>query len=571
MFKSILKKRDGAALVVVLLLLMVFSISYGGAVYVSNKNIEGSVQTQKYTQTYYSSESGINVMVELIKKEATSLTGSVGSFSEFKTILNGRVTNSGLVSDLVDYLSNGQYRSTAIDESPIVTVAQVSPVNDPENLRFNITSKSDSRTLETAVEFSASGEEEGEKVWFSKYALISSGNLNITGLTVTGGPIATTSMDPKSVTMGSYGSIEALHLRNNLLNIADNAFQSNYSNCKFLDYRLNATAWMSQYNPCQKMNATAEEKIDLDSFNVTMVMPAMPVNTGAKLAPLTLKNSSGNTFVIVDSNGNFSNETLSYVGGLPADYNGKLTYRFPQVSETFWNPNSNKFETSTAKASDVFYVPSVVMKPNRGYPTVFDVGDRNITIITDYLDLGSRFTVEGTGTVTFIVTASPSKGNNINFSGNSEPTGNPEDAKKIIIYVYGKNGTQMKSITIGGSASYYVSIMGEYLNASIGGSGGLFGNFISGGNKVSLNGGSTSAASLFYLSNPNAVFEMSGSGKFKGAVITHDFSSSGGSSIQYDASVFENIPFEITMPNFVDGVPAGPSVVSMVQDPVKEK
>ena len=49
------------------------------------------------------------------------------------------------------------------------------------------------------------------------------------------------------------------------------------------------------------------------------------------------------------------------------------------------------------------------------------------------------------------------------------------------------------------------------------------------------------------------------------------FSSSGGSSIQYDASVFENIPFEITMPNFVDGVPAGPSVVSMVQDPVKEK
>ena len=135
-FKSVLKKRDGAALVVVLLLLMVFSISYGGAVYVSNKNIEGSVQTQKYTQTYYSSESGINVMVELIKKEATSLTGSVGSFSEFKTILNGRVTNSGLVSDLVDYLSNGQYRSTAIDESPIVTVAQVSPVNDPENLRF---------------------------------------------------------------------------------------------------------------------------------------------------------------------------------------------------------------------------------------------------------------------------------------------------------------------------------------------------------------------------------------------------------------------------------------------------
>ena len=68
MFKSVLKKRDGAALVVVLLLLMVFSISYGGAVYVSNKNIEGSVQTQKYTQTYYSSESGINVMVELDQK-----------------------------------------------------------------------------------------------------------------------------------------------------------------------------------------------------------------------------------------------------------------------------------------------------------------------------------------------------------------------------------------------------------------------------------------------------------------------------------------------------------------------
>lgn len=556
-FKRILKKKDGAALVVVLLVLMVFSISYGGTIYVSNKNIESTIKSQEYTQDYYSAEIGINVMVELIKQEAQQLLDTQTNIDNFKALLINNVTISGLTDSLVNNLSDGNYEVIASDTfQPLVNIKNVTPIKHEDNIRFEITSKEQSRTLSTAIEFSVvGGDGESDSFFYSKYAIIGSGQMNITGLTVTGAPIASTNNNNKSIVSGSYGSVPGIHLREKD-SIYLNEYKSNY-NCEWLDSRVQFPDYFGDYNPCAALNASQQDKKDLENFSASMVMPEMPVNTGVKLVARTVVNDTGHSFELINSNGNISTDSFWGPSALPSSYGGKLVIDFPT-------------------SSDTFYIPKINLAANKQFPVVFNLGngtDRNVKIITDSLNFSGHYYVIGNGSVTFYVTDTNTNNIILNANNSTEYVGNPEDVTKTIIYVYGKRGTNMKEITIGGGASYHLSIMGEYLNANITSGGGYFGNFVTGGNSIKLSGGSTTGSTLFYIANPSGKFEMSGGAKFKGALITNDFTSSGGVSIEYDAKVFETLPFELTTPNVGEHVNTEPGIesVTLTQDPTVEK
>ena len=107
--KNPLRNQRGVALTVVMLVLLVFTILYAGASYVSNKNLGTSVKTQNYSQEYYNLESGINIMVDQIKTLTQEESAKTTSLSELKFQLTDKIITKGLTGSSLQFQSNGEY------------------------------------------------------------------------------------------------------------------------------------------------------------------------------------------------------------------------------------------------------------------------------------------------------------------------------------------------------------------------------------------------------------------------------------------------------------------------------
>lgn len=116
---------------------------------------------------------------------------------------------------------------------------------------------------------------------------------------------------------------------------------------------------------------------------------------------------------------------------------------------------------------------------------------------------------------------------NIAESGTVNNHGDPND---VFLYY---SGTQ--TLNPAGATKFFGNVYVERADIEIGGSGGIIGNIISGGNKIRISGDASAIVRALYA--PNADIYYEGSGKTRGTVIGKDVHMSGGSSIIYDESI----------------------------------
>lgn len=172
---------------------------------------------------------------------------------------------------------------------------------------------------------------------------------------------------------------------------------------------------------------------------------------------------------------------------------------------------------------------------NSGWYDKIDVQSELIINIYDE-DLIIRtndFSVTGSGKVTINKMGSGklilyvSDKFNIAGSGTVNNHGDPND---VFLYY---SGTQ--TLNPAGATKFFGNVYVERADIEIGGSGGIIGNIISGGNKIRISGDASAIVRALYA--PNADIYYEGSGKTRGTVIGKDVHMSGGSSIIYDESI----------------------------------
>lgn len=520
--------KKGMALITVILLMLVFTILFSGGIFIATQNSKSAVKAQNYTETYYSAESGINVMAELIRQASTLLYDSSTDNDVFKDTLDAKVSN-GLATTGVTNIAPNKYLVSMGDISSEVTITPL--LVDDEMVatfvraRYQIdavgTKDYETRSLSTTmnVQYYLPKPDGGGNTFYSDSAVLVSGNINMSGSAlVEDGPITTTSLSNSAITFSGNPKVNNIQIRN---------LQSPCSANIGSDKPISAPDWwVKQENICATGSSKLKE-YTRDPFLPTIVMPTIPTAT-AKLPKLTIK-PQWSSFELVNSNGD-------------------LTFNWS------WFEGSDNYTYVIPAASDTYYVPKFHLTANHPLQLIIDVGDRDISIVTDSLKMSSHFKVQGSGTLTIYVNDTNTNNIEMNLTSADPGVGNKEDVNKTIVYVYGKytvtekkeKKVVNKKITASGNSNYYISIMGEYLDVEFTGSAKFNGNLVTGGSNVTVSGGSTSSAQLFY--SPYASVNFVGSGTLYGAVIAKDFTASGGSKLYYSPEAFENLPFDITSP-----------------------
>lgn len=159
MIKKTLKDDKGMALVVVLLVLLVFTILFAGAVYSSNRNVDSAVDSHDYTAVYYQAESGINYVVDQIFNEADTLLDDENlSMEDFVSQMNQKIVGDdcelGEVCDASSILELDDVLSKDVE----VKITPSLPAEGVHELVYDIESKANyngkMRTLRTQVVYS---------------------------------------------------------------------------------------------------------------------------------------------------------------------------------------------------------------------------------------------------------------------------------------------------------------------------------------------------------------------------------------------------------------------------------
>ncbi|MCH8558134.1 MAG: polymer-forming cytoskeletal protein [Balneolia bacterium] len=147
----------------------------------------------------------------------------------------------------------------------------------------------------------------------------------------------------------------------------------------------------------------------------------------------------------------------------------------------------------------------------QGHLNIISEGSGNLQLIIDN---------------TFTIAGSSSMNNNENQGGNSR-------MPQSLLLAYG--GSQ--ELSIGGDIPINANLYVESADLRLGNSGSLKGNIISGGENITIDGGSQNQSRLIYA--PHANVTMGGSGTVLGAIAARSFSGSGGFKIDYSGD-FEN-------------------------------
>ena len=232
----------------------------------------------------------------------------------------------------------------------------------------------------------------------------------------------------------------------------------------------------------------------------------------------------------------------------------QLVYNDGRFIQNSWNIDGSVYRIPDA--ASWYYVPEFIISAGNDFS--IDVGNTDKFLVVDKLQLNGQVSIIGEGTLTIFVTGNTEKTASksdqsrveLNYTS-SNHVGAIDHPEKFIVYVnemYYKSGnkTYPINISIGGSAKYYMSLMGANFNYETGGSGSLYGYVVTGGESVKINGAGTVDTTLFYV--PNAEFEIAGSGYINGAVIAKSFNGTGASRVNFSAEAFDNFPFEVLDP-----------------------
>lgn len=173
----------------------------------------------------------------------------------------------------------------------------------------------------------------------------------------------------------------------------------------------------------------------------------------------------------------------------------------------------------------------LVMKSDSKYDTIsldndtqlnINVGNSDKMLLVNNLDLSQgHINLLGSGKLTFYIK------NQLSGGGSSTINNNTKDISKLKIFYKG-----LAPIKLTGAQKIYGSLHAETSDIEITAGAGFQGNIYTGGNKVSVSGGTNIFTQVFLA--PNADFELTGGGNIKGSIISKTFSASGGTSVTYD-------------------------------------
>lgn len=170
------------------------------------------------------------------------------------------------------------------------------------------------------------------------------------------------------------------------------------------------------------------------------------------------------------------------------------------------------------------------------YRLIFDIGNRNVSLVVNRIAGNGHIDIKGTGTLTMYIK------DNISIDG----AFNESNTAKAFLYVgASQNPSSPKTIRSSDYARFNGSIYAKDANIQIGGSAGLNGHIITGGKVVHVTGGSsaTSASGGNIVYAPNAEVHLNGSGRLTGSVIARSFTISGGGSVVSEEIQVEENPY----------------------------
>lgn len=174
------------------------------------------------------------------------------------------------------------------------------------------------------------------------------------------------------------------------------------------------------------------------------------------------------------------------------------------------------------------YYENVTILSNRKLKINTVEGNNIIRIKNLNIDQGS-IVINGPGKVLLYVdNCIRINGNEMNTSGN---------AKRFIVYC--KN-VQNNKLYIVGNTKVYASIYLNTSNIEVGGSGQVFGDIVTSGTEVKINGSSTAGEQIVYA--PNAIVNIEGSGAFNGALIGKEIYIQGGGDVQLSTPIDPAFP-----------------------------
>jgi Tfp pilus assembly protein PilX len=513
---NLFKKKDGMALLTVMLIFLVMSILLGGIVATTNSNLRQSVVTKNHTAAFYASEAGLTKVSSDFEEELDSLLSQTPSLSgtAFLAAVNAYITSNS--SETISLSNNN-------GEASFADVTFVNSGVDAQGYQnYTLTSNGFvgdlERVLVKTYRFRYTAGVGGSGFIVDKTVMVKN-TFTLTGSAqIIGAPVSTYSKANSAISMDWSTKVPGIELDPTLFNASGNLINTNILNTTT---NINAKVYCDEGTGLNCINPLDE----IFEFP-TIVMPGYPTKTS--LPRLT----------------DYTNGNLSVTSTFGINMSG-------------WTSNITYVPPS---ASPAYYVPTISIANNSNF--TINVGNNDILWVTDKIVLNGPMQVIGGGTLTIYLTgnagaATTSQTDKLSygFSGGTGYIGNitnPERVKILIDPLFylkkvGKVNVETPiTTTIGGSSTLYIALMAANLNLNLSGSGKIDGYVVTGGTSVVVTGGSSTAVALYYT--PNANFELSGGGVINGAVLANNFLGTGGTYITYSDVAFINFPFEVLDP-----------------------
>lgn len=211
-----------------------------------------------------------------------------------------------------------------------------------------------------------------------------------------------------------------------------------------------------------------------------------------------------------------------------------------------WGPSYSS--TLDLDSHDKAYVNSINL--SSGDVFNINVGDSDKILMIDNFNLAQgTINVIGNGTLSIYIRSKFTIEGSTVFNPSLYNTIESKNAAAEKLSIYIGDSPNNQTIDLAKDIRLNGSIYAEKADLKIGGSGGLIGNIITGGDDVEIVGGSSATSNLIFA--PKAKVSMNGSGLVKGAIISNEFYMDGGAKVIYEP---DNIPSTPMIPVTLDNI-----------------
>lgn len=216
------------------------------------------------------------------------------------------------------------------------------------------------------------------------------------------------------------------------------------------------------------------------------------------------------------------------------EYPPKTTH-MPPINMTWENTGS----TLSPAEYDGKYIPSLNI--SGGWTLNIDTGGEDRVLHVGDLNIQQgHVNVVGDGKLTIIAE------NELEFNGSST-FNSGGDQNKVFTYYGGED-----ELNFAGATNFNGSVYARDANIRIGGSGGIQGHIITGGDEVTINGAAEAISRALFA--PNAHVELTGSASVTGSIISNSFSAVGNARVYFSSDFDESLE-ELKLENSGDGPP----------------